>query len=378
MKNLFLILSLVSIINVLAQEESIPDKQFMLWITGVGPNEQVTHSIEAAGVVWEYASGNFVISNDPGIYNSSLITIGNANFSSANWPGFNFKWTNQPPTALPSWGLGLYKVTNSKQPDKYFYLDARDAEYASGSYNPDFKIYFNTSIGKYIQYLPTPTDTINKGDIVRIWDIFGESPNTSGLQNYWNNVLVVVPSVAQPYTPRIIWGPIPNFSATGYKVYWRYGGTGNFSLLATVGANTYEYTHEGLAIGNGLVAEYKVQAYNGSSTSDFSNTVSIGTSGWFKQHFESENNDIKYLLNQNYPNPFNPTTVISFSIAEKSLVSLKVFDVLGNEVSNLVDEIKEKGNYSVAFDASVLTSGIYFYTLKANGYSFTKKMILAK
>lgn len=213
---------------------------------------------------------------------------------------------------------------------------------------------------------------------MRIWDIFGESPNTSGLQNYWNNVLVVVPSVAQPYTPRIIWGPIPNFSATGYKVYWRYGGTGNFSLLATVGANTYEYTHEGLAISSGSIAEYKVQAYNGSSTSDFSNTVSIGTSGLFKQHFESENNDIKYQLNQNYPNPFNPTTVISFSIAEKSLVLLKVFDVLGNEVSNLVDEIKEKGNYSVAFDASVLTSGIYFYTLKANGYSFTKKMILAK
>ncbi len=359
-----------------AQKETIPDKQFMLWCSNVGSTEEVTHYIDALGAVWEYSSGNFVVSTDEEIYHSELITVGNANFGTANWPGFNFKWINQPPTTLPSWGLGLYKVTNLKQTDKYFYLDARDSDYGGGAYNPDFHIYFDNGDSVY-KYKNTG-NAIPQGSLVSVWQIKSQSPNTTGLQNYWSNVLVVVPSVAQPYTPRIIWGPIPNFSATGYKVYWRYGGSGNFSLLATVGANTYEYTHEGLAIGNGLIAEYKVQAYNGSSTSDFSNTVSIGTSGWFKQHFGVDNSSLTYQLNQNYPNPFNPATVISYSIAENSFISLKVFDVLGNEIAELVSEVKEPGTYSVSFDASKLSSGVYFYKLKANGYSLTKKKLLAK
>lgn len=86
----------------------------------------------------------------------------------------------------------------------------------------------------------------------------------------------------------------------------------------------------------------------------------------------------EFSVKQNYPNPFNPATVISYSVAENSFITLKVYDVLGNEVSDLVNEIKEPGNYSISFDASKLSSGIYFYTLKANGYSLTKKMLLAK
>lgn len=354
----------------IAQEELIEDKQFMLGCTNVGSTEQVTHHIDAAGEVWQYSGGSFITG---GVYNNSLVTIGNANFNSYSWPGFNFNWLY----GAPYWSLGLYKVTNSKQASKYFYLDARDSDFGGATYNPDFFIYFNNSDGKY--YHRFTNDVIAQGEVVRVWDIHEESPNTTGLQNYWSDVLVVVPSVSQPYTPRIIWGPIPNFSATGYKVYWRYGGSGNFSLLATVGANTYEYTHEGLAIGSGVVAEYKVQAYNDSTTSDFSNTVSIGTSGFFKQNLYNESNTVNsFHLNQNYPNPFNPATIISFSIPENSFVSLKIYDVLGNEITELISEIKGAGNYSVSFDASKLSSGIYFYTLKASGHSFTKKMLLAK
>jgi len=368
--NFFFVLVIFSSV-LFAQEELIPDKQFMLGCTNVGSTEQVTHYIiNAAGEVWQYSGGSFVTG---GVYSNSLVTVGNANFNSNNWPVFNFNWLY----GTPYWSLGLYKVTNSKQTDKYFYLDSRDSDFGAAVYNPDFFIYFDNSSSVY-RYRSN-NQAIPQGTVVRVWNIHGKSPKTSGLQNYWSNVLVVVPSVAQPYTPRIIWGPIPNFSATGYKVYWRYGGNGSFSLLATVGANTYEYTHEGLAIGNGLIAEYKVQAYNGSSTSDFSNTVSIGTSGFFKQNFENESNTItSFQLNQNYPNPFNPATIISFSIPENSFVSLKIYDVLGNEITELINEVKESGNYSASFDASHLSSGIYFYTLKANGYSLTKKMLLAK
>lgn len=383
MKKLLFIPILLFVINLRAQEEAIPDKQFMLWITGVNPNEQVTHNISAAGTVWEYLSGNFVISTDQSIYNSSLITIGNANFNSANWPGFNFKWINTPPTDLPSWGLGLYKVTNSKQTDKYIYLDARDAEYASGSYNPDFKIYFDQDEGIYewlnINVNPPTWISLNNGDLVSIWTIKNKTPNTAGLQNYWNNALTVVQSVTQPYCPRLIWGPIPNFSASGYKIYWRYGGSGNFSLLATVGPNTLEYTHEGLSLGNGNIAEYKVQAYNNSANSDFTNTVSIGVSGLYKNSSESENNSTKsFSLTQNYPNPFNPSTNIRFTIPEKTLVTIKVFDILGNEIAELLNAEKDAGTYTIKFNADNLSSGLYLYQMKAGGYSFMGKMTFLK
>ncbi len=86
----------------------------------------------------------------------------------------------------------------------------------------------------------------------------------------------------------------------------------------------------------------------------------------------------EYSLEQNYPNPFNPITNIKFRISDFGFVSLKVYDVLGNEVATLVDEEKPAGNYKVDFSANGLTSGIYFYTLTAGNFKETKKMILMK
>ncbi len=85
-----------------------------------------------------------------------------------------------------------------------------------------------------------------------------------------------------------------------------------------------------------------------------------------------------FALHQNYPNPFNPTTTIKYSVGSHQFVSLKVFDVLGNEVSTLVNEEKSAGNYSVDFNASHLSSGVYFYTLKAGSFVESKKMIFLK
>lgn len=85
-----------------------------------------------------------------------------------------------------------------------------------------------------------------------------------------------------------------------------------------------------------------------------------------------------YSLEQNYPNPFNPSTTISFSIPNEEFVSLKVYNSLGEEVAELVNETKPAGNYSVTFDASELTSGIYFYKISAGNFIETKKMIYLK
>jgi len=85
-----------------------------------------------------------------------------------------------------------------------------------------------------------------------------------------------------------------------------------------------------------------------------------------------------YILSQNYPNPFNPITIIEYDIKERSFVELKIYDVLGREVNVLVNEEQVAGSYKAKFDASGLTSGIYFYRFQAANYIKTKKMILLK
>ncbi|MBT8387941.1 MAG: T9SS type A sorting domain-containing protein, partial [Ignavibacteria bacterium] len=86
----------------------------------------------------------------------------------------------------------------------------------------------------------------------------------------------------------------------------------------------------------------------------------------------------RYHLYQNYPNPFNPLTKINFQIVNENFTVLKIYDVLGNEITTLVNEVKPTGVYEVEFDAAGLTSGIYFYQLKAGNYLETKKMVLIK
>ena len=85
-----------------------------------------------------------------------------------------------------------------------------------------------------------------------------------------------------------------------------------------------------------------------------------------------------FTLEQNYPNPFNPSTKISFSVSERSNVSIKVFDMLGREVAELINSAKEAGSYEVTFDASNLSSGLYIYTINAGNFSASKKMMLMK
>ncbi len=99
----------------------------------------------------------------------------------------------------------------------------------------------------------------------------------------------------------------------------------------------------------------------------------------YSQVIELKNNLSKeYILEQNYPNPFNPTTVISYSIPTASHVSVKVFDVLGNTITTLVNKTQAIGSYKVNFNASELSNGIYFYKISANEFTSIKKMMLIK
>ncbi|MCB0722507.1 MAG: immune inhibitor A [Ignavibacteriae bacterium] len=87
---------------------------------------------------------------------------------------------------------------------------------------------------------------------------------------------------------------------------------------------------------------------------------------------------VSYDLSQNYPNPFNPSTMINFSIPKDQAVTLKVYDMLGREVSQLVSGVQKAGSYSVVFDGSKLSSGVYYYEIRAENFVETKRMVLVK
>ena len=93
---------------------------------------------------------------------------------------------------------------------------------------------------------------------------------------------------------------------------------------------------------------------------------------------EAANIPSQFALEQNYPNPFNPSTKIQFTIVNRLLTIVKVFDVLGREVATLVNAVKEPGTYTVQFDGSNLASGVYFYRLQAGTYVETRKLLLLR
>ena len=149
---------------------------------------------------------------------------------------------------------------------------------------------------------------------------------------------------------------------------------------------------------SGLVGYWRFDEGIGQSAADlsvYSNTAMLGASinpeasdpVWVEANIlivnvkEENVNDYiptDFNLSQNYPNPFNPYTVIFFQLPVTRNVTLKVYDVLGNEIAVLVNEEKQAGNHEIDFNASLLSSGVYFYQLKAGEFSETKKMILLR
>ncbi|WP_304042964.1 YCF48-related protein [Ignavibacterium album] len=125
---------------------------------------------------------------------------------------------------------------------------------------------------------------------------------------------------------------------------------------------------------------WRIRSENSKGASEWSETWSFTTSS--PSNVDDINSPKEFYLFQNYPNPFNPTTKIRFNIpdvgSELAQTVLKVFDILGNEVAALLNEYKPAGTYEVNFDASHLSSGVYFYQLKAGNFTQTRKMILLK
>ncbi len=131
----------------------------------------------------------------------------------------------------------------------------------------------------------------------------------------------------------------------------------------TTGKNKYQFYDYNL---DNVRNYYRLKQIDYDGTYKFSNIVEISYS------------ITSFNLSQNYPNPFNPSTIIKYSIVKKGEVKLTIYDILGREVSVLVNEVKDPGYYEVNFNASNLASGVYFYRLVAGSFVSTHKMLLLK
>ena len=306
---------------------------------------------------------------------------------SSDWSGWDHvksqNWLNAPVFAS-----ALYKF-ECPNLNFYFYFDWRDTRYA---YWPpssctgqcaDIWVRYDASVEKFYissYNAQSPNFEIKKSDYFNIWEMEGQgNPYTAGFQNYWSNCLSAIPKYNNEnfLVPFIVWGPIPSFTATGYKIYRsiRPQGMppGNFSLITTLSSNTFTYLDESVLVNGSQVAYYKVKAYNGSSESDYTNIANISISGFYKQ--ENTTPLCPFRLDQNYPNPFNPTTEIRYSLPEPSKVKIVVMNTLGQEVVRLADEHQGEGEHSVIFNALGLPSGVYFYAVYAGDFTEIKKMI---
>jgi len=164
--------------------------------------------------------------------------------------------------------------------------------------------------------------------------------------------------------------------------------TNNYGFEVERKSAGQEFAKVGFVAGYGTTTETKNYSYVDNSVSAGNYTYrlrQVDFDGTFEYSSEVEVDlsPSSYSLSQNYPNPFNPATIISFSLASDSKVTLKIFDVLGQEVTTLVNGDLSAGIHNLNFDASSINSGVYFYTIEAKGvdgsnFTSTKKMILTK
>ncbi|MDP2302837.1 MAG: T9SS type A sorting domain-containing protein [Ignavibacteria bacterium] len=190
--------------------------------------------------------------------------------------------------------------------------------------------------------------------------------------------------------PKLYWGSHPTISQMSSFMIYRKKQTPGFVHIATVSGTSRTYVDSAVTLQAGhqnqTTAEYYIVGVyaNGmrqqllTASTDTINYHRVNGTGLEKDGTDQTERITEYKLEQNYPNPFNPTTTITYQIKEKGFTTLKIYDLLGKLVTTLVNEEKENGKYSVEFNASKLSSGVYLYELRSNEYKSTKKLLLMK
>jgi photosystem II stability/assembly factor-like uncharacterized protein len=161
-------------------------------------------------------------------------------------------------------------------------------------------------------------------------------------------------------------------STTGYCAGW------NGIILKTTNSGV-NWIQQAPVSNNNLYSVFFTNSNTGYATGDRGTIIkTIDGGSVISVNQISSSIPDKFYLYQNYPNPFNPGTVIRYSINENRFISLKVYNILGNEIATLVNEKQDAGIYEVQWNGSNYSSGVYYYRIEADGFTETKKMLLLK
>jgi photosystem II stability/assembly factor-like uncharacterized protein len=204
-------------------------------------------------------------------------------------------------------------------------------------------------------------------------------PRGFGVSDYCTGgALVVMRPAPVDCVPFLRWQANQETDGSVYKIYRETNGDGNWIDLVTLPYTATQFID--WAIEANTYYAYKIEARDLTNhTSGLTNAVGwplgkFSESGRNQQQFVPK----EYKLFQNIPNPFNPVTKIRYSLPENTIVTLKIYDITGQEVVSLVNEFQAAGEKSVEFNADIFPSGIYFYRLSTSKYSSVMKMLLVK
>lgn len=225
-------------------------------------------------------------------------------------------------------------------------------------------------------------DYDNDGDL----DIYIANGNQSPAQN---NFLFRNDGNSNNWINILCKGTVSNKSAIGTRLYIKATINGvpvrqMREISGQTGYNAQNSINEEFGLGNAAQIDSLIIKWPSGMTDTYTNLThnrfitAVEGQGIIGINEEGGVIPNKYALGQNYPNPFNPATRISFSLPQIGNIRLSVYDILGNEIAVLINEVKPAGNYSVSFEGTGLSSGIYFYKLESGDFSQTKKMLLVK
>ena len=254
-------------------------------------------------------------------------------------------------------GLGMYEPgTISKTTDGGINWNLRYSDF----YSFTSVFFIDANIGWVVGYSGTILKTINGGVPVELISFTAlVLQNEKAIELNW---ITATETNNQGF--EILRGIYPANGGTQNDNEWeKIGFVPGFGT--TTEPKSYSFIDDNITTGS---FKYRLKQIDFDGSFEYSNEIEVAVDFTPKE----------FVLYQNYPNPFNPKTVISYQLPVTSNVTLKVYDVLGNEVATLVNEEKQPGVYEVEVDASNLTSGIYFYQLKAGSLIQTKKMVLMR
>ncbi len=342
------------------------DQDSNIWIA-----TQDTGLVKFNGVNWIYFNMREIVTRTPQFNNANCVRVddnnnvwigcagGLAKYDGVNWIAYDD--LNSPLLVWPD----ILSIKFDGQNNLWF-----SNYYGAGRFNAGNWYFWNTLPAPPFQYLLT----VAIGTDGTVW--FGD---TWGYQ-----VLKIINDTT--------WLPYDNIKTSAHSAYqfdidnrnikwfsiWPLGNTGP-RILAFNDTTFTDLVVPFDEVENSVVHSVYVDKLN-NKWFGFSNGYIVKYTGDFPSGIDEENDIIvsDFKLDQNYPNPFNPSTTISYQIPQQEFVTIKVYDILGNEIVVLVNEEKPVGTFEIEFKASALPSGVYFYQLKAGEYIETKKMILLK